>query len=107
MAGLTRGSCHEVRLGRTTGREQSGRRYAIVVQSDDLWALSTVIVVPTSTSARPASFRPEVVIAGNVTRALCEQVRTVDAQRLTATAGTLTPSELNDVDDALELVLEL
>ena len=45
------------------GHEQSGSRYAIVVQSDQL-PLSSWLVAPTSTSARAASFRPEVEISG-------------------------------------------
>lgn len=96
-----------VRLGRTAGREQAGRRYAVVVQSDDLWLLNTVIVVPTSTSARAATFRPEIVVAGERTRALCEQIRTVDAERIGDAVGTLTLDELSRVEDALEVVLEL
>lgn len=107
MAELTRGSVCGVRLGRTAGREQSGQRYAVVVQSDDLWLLNTVVVVPTSTSARAATFRPEIVVAGQRTRALCEQIRTVDAQRLGESIGTLSSSELASVEDALEIVLEL
>jgi len=43
------------------GHEQSGVRYAVVVQSD-LLPLSTWLVAPTSTSARGATFRPEVSI---------------------------------------------
>lgn len=107
MAGLTRGSVCHVSLGRATGHEQSGRRYAVIVQSDDLWALSTVVVVPTSTSARPATFRPEVVIDGQRTRVMCEQVRVVDARRLGDHVGTLSSAELLSVEDALEVVLEL
>lgn len=107
MADLTRGSICSIRLGRTTGREQSGRRYAIIVQSDDLWLLNTIVIVPTSTSARTATFRPEVVVAGQRTRALCEQIRTVDAQRMGGMVGMLSPAELTSVEDALQIVLEL
>ncbi len=107
MAELTRGSVWSVRLGRSTGREQSGRRYAVVVQSDDLRLLNTVVVAPTSTAARPASFRPEIVVDGERTRVLCEQIRTVNAQRMGALAGMLSVEELSSVEDALELVLEL
>lgn len=106
-AELIRGSVCGVDLGRSRGREQSGRRFAIVAQNDELWLLNTVVVVPTSTSARPASFRPEVAVAGKRTLALCEQVRTVDARCLQEPAGTLTLIELQRVEEALELVLEL
>lgn len=108
MAGeLTRGSIWTVSLGRPDGQEQSGRRYAIIVQADELWPLSTVAVVPTSTSALPATFRPKVEIDGGTTRALCEQIRTVDARRLQQPAGSVTLSELRSVEDALQFVLSL
>lgn len=107
MAELTRGSVCRVELGRTAGREQSGRRYAVVIQSDDLWLLSTVVVVPTSTSARAATFRPEIVVQGERTRVLCEQIRTVDAQRIGGAVGVLSAQELRSVEEALEVVLEL
>jgi mRNA interferase MazF len=79
----------------------------VVVQSDDLWLLNTVVVVPTSASARAATFRPEIVVAGQRTRVLCEQIRTVDAQRLGDSVGILSAAELGSVEDALEIVLEL
>ncbi|HEX8157242.1 MAG TPA: type II toxin-antitoxin system PemK/MazF family toxin [Solirubrobacteraceae bacterium] len=40
------------------GHEQHGARYAVVVQADELLGLSTVLVSPTSTRARAATFRP-------------------------------------------------
>ncbi|MGL5910415.1 MAG: type II toxin-antitoxin system PemK/MazF family toxin [Phycicoccus sp.] len=59
-----RGDVHEVKAPRgVRGREQHGRRCAVVVQAD-LLPLSTWLVAPTSTGARPASFRPEIEIAG-------------------------------------------
>ncbi len=107
MAELTRGTVWRVQLGRTAGREQSGRRYAVIVHSDDLWLLNTVVVVPTSTSALPATFRPEIVVEAKRTRVMCEQIRTIDAQRLGAAVGMLAAAELSSVDDALEIVLDL
>jgi mRNA interferase MazF len=88
------------------GHEQAGVRYAVVVQSD-LLPLSTWLVAPTSTSARAATFRPEVVIDGRPTRVLAEQTSAVDPQRLSDSAGHLTFEELRRVDAALRLVLGL
>jgi mRNA interferase MazF len=88
------------------GHERSGSRYAVVVQSDDL-PLSTVLVAPTSTSARPASFRPEVEIAGHTTLVLAEQTAAIDPTRLGASAGYLSFQELRRVEAALRLVMEL
>jgi mRNA interferase MazF len=92
---------------RPRGREQRGTRYAVVVQADEFLGLSTVIVAPTSTSARAASFRPPIMIADTETRVLIEQVSVVDPQRLGASAGRLTATELLKVDDALGLILGL
>ena len=90
----------------TRGHEQRGARYAVVVQSDDL-PLSTWLVAPTSTSARPASFRPEVEVDGRLTRVLAEQTAAVDPSRLGDGAGRLTFDEMRRVDAALRLILGL
>lgn len=88
------------------GREQSGARYAVVVQSD-LLPLSTLLVAPTSTSAQSASFRPEVVVAGRATRVLAEQTAAVDPSRLGDRAGRLTLEEMQHVDAALRIVMSI
>ena len=88
------------------GHEQSGPRFAVVVQSD-LLALSTWLVAPTSTSALAASFRPEVELLGRQTRVLVEQTAAVDPQRLGEVAGRLGNEEMRQVDAALRLVLGL
>jgi mRNA interferase MazF len=89
----------------TRGREQRGSRYAVVVQADDFLGLSTVLVSPTSTRARPASFRPFITLGGSDTRVLVEQTTVVDPERLGASAGRLDADEMRAVDDALALVL--
>ncbi|WP_347350662.1 type II toxin-antitoxin system PemK/MazF family toxin [Intrasporangium sp.] len=88
------------------GHEQRNRRYAVVVQSDQL-PLSTWLVAPTSTSARAAGFRPEVDIEGRLTRVLAEQTAAVDPTRLGESVGHLGFDELRRVEAALRLVLEL
>lgn len=102
-----RGDVHRLRDPRSArGHEQTGSRYAIVVQSDRL-PLSTWLVAPTSTSARAASFRPEVEISGRLTRVLAEQTAAVDPSRLGDLVGQLSFDELRRVDAALRLVLQL
>lgn len=91
---------------RGTGHEQRGRRYAVVLQPEWL-TLSTSIVAFTSTSARPTSFRPSVTVAGLDTMVMCDQLATVDLQRLREPAGSLTLDEMRRVDEALALVLDL
>lgn len=64
-------------------------------------------VAPTSLSARPASFRPEIDVAGERTRVLVEHVGAVDAQRLGDLVGHVTPEEMWGIDEALATVLGL
>lgn len=91
----------------TQGHEQSGSRYAVVVQSDDL-PLSTWLIAPTSTGRREASFRPEIEINGTKTRVMVEQLTVIDPQsRLGEFAGRLSGSELHTVDQALRALLAL
>jgi mRNA interferase MazF len=89
------------------GREQRGARYAVIVQADEFLELSTTLVAPTSTSARPASFRPEISLGGRKTPVLVEQTTVVDPQRLGRSAGRLDAPELRAVDEALSLILGL
>jgi mRNA interferase MazF len=98
---------HELRAPRDAkGHEQRGNRYAVVVQSD-LLPLSTWLVAPTSTSARPTSFRPEVEINGKTTYVLAEQTAAVRPKRLGRIVGHLSDQEMTMVDEALRIVLDL
>jgi mRNA interferase MazF len=79
----------------------------VIVQSDDLLALSTVLVAPTSRSAAPATFRPVIDLSGTATRVLVDQVRALDAHSVTACLGRLSSDELQTLDDALAVVFGL
>jgi mRNA interferase MazF len=102
-----RGDVYQLRSPRgARGHEQAGARYAVVVQSDSL-PLSTWLVAPTSTAARAASFRPEIILRGSATRVLAEQTAAVDPERLGEHAGHVTFDELRRIDAALRVLLEL
>jgi mRNA interferase MazF len=89
------------------GREQKGARLAVVVQSDAFRHLSTVTVVPTSTSAGEAIFRPRVTVGGRRTALLVDQVSTVDRARVGRRVGHLRPADLEVLEEALGLYLGL
>ncbi len=89
------------------GSEQRGPRFAIVVQADELLALSTVLIAPTSRSAPPRSFRPAIELAGQQTRVLVEQTTAVSTERLGEALGRLSAQELRALDAALVLVFGL
>jgi len=104
---VVRGDVHAITLPRGRGRVQHGSRFAVIVQADDLLALSTIVVCPTSTSTPSASFHPDVEVGNESTRVMCEMVGAVDARMLGEQVGHLTFDEMRSVDDALQLVLDL
>jgi mRNA interferase MazF len=105
---VVRGEVLKLRAPRgARGAEQSGARFAVIVQADELLALSTILVAPTSRSAPPRSFRPTIAVAGQQTRILVEQTTAVAPERLGDSIGRLSANELRSLDAALELVFEL
>ncbi|MCB1245793.1 MAG: type II toxin-antitoxin system PemK/MazF family toxin [Acidimicrobiia bacterium] len=79
----------------------------MLVQSDVFLPRSVVLIAPTSTKAKPASFRPVIELDGVRTKVLAEQVGAVDVSRIGNLAGRLSPEELWGVDAALLTVLGL
>jgi len=80
---MIRGAVYPVDLGDAKrGHEQRGRRLGLVISIEQN-AWSTVTILPTSTSAKPAVFRPEVVIAGRDTKILIDQLRAIDTGYVT------------------------
>jgi mRNA interferase MazF len=104
---VVRGDVHAIKPPTRRGHVQRGRRFAVIVQADDLLTLSTVVICPTSRSAFRASFHPEVAVAGEPTQVLCEMIGAVDARVLGERVSHLTLDELRSIEDALLLVLDL
>ena len=104
---MLRGDVHEFRLPGGSGHEQQGRRYGVIVQANELLPRSVVLIAPTSRSAKPASFRPEIELLGETTRVLVEQAGAVDARRLGGLVGRLSPQQQWGIDEALMTVLGL
>jgi mRNA interferase MazF len=77
---VIRGAVYQVDLGDAKrGHEQRGRRYGLVLSPSSMpWSVATII--PTSTSAQPSVFRPELELLGKKTRLLVDQIRTVDVR---------------------------
>jgi len=104
---VRRGDIYSLRLPRGKGHEQRGKRFGVVLQSDAFLPRSVVLVAPTSVSAKPASFRPEMNVEGTMTKVLVEQMGAVDVTRFGDIAGHLTPEEEWGVDSAILTVLGL
>jgi mRNA interferase MazF len=80
---VIRGAVYPVDLGDAKrGHEQRGRRLGLIISIEQS-AWSAVTVIPTSTRAQPAVFRPEVVIGGRDTKVLIDQIRTIDTTYVT------------------------
>jgi mRNA interferase MazF len=91
---VPRGDVYEFRLLRGGGHEQRGRRFGVLVQANEMLPRSVVLVAPTSTSARSASFRPEIEVRGEATKLLVEQVGAMGV----APAGNLSTSPARPCD---------
>lgn len=104
---MRRGDVFNIRLPKGVGHEQYGKRYGVIVQSDSLLPRSVVLIAPTSTSAKAASFRPEVEVEATETKVLVEQMGAVDINRLGDIAGHLNSKEQWGVDAAILTVLGL
>lgn len=79
MTSIRRGDIYRVLFGQTKGHELKDPHYAVVVQSE-IYELSTVLVVPLSSSVKPAEWHVPVDVKGTRTYALVEQLRAVDVQ---------------------------
>lgn len=105
---MIRGAVYRVDLGDAKrGHEQRGKRFGLVLSPSDMpWSVATI--VPTSTSAQPAIFRPEIDVAGTPTRFLVDQIRTVDVRYLTGDpVHFLDRDELAEVEHAVTRYLGL
>lgn len=102
-----RGDVHQLARPRDrVGHEQDGARFAVVVQSSDMM-LSTVLICPTSVSAQPAVWRPEITVQDKQTKVITEQLMAVDPSRLGRVVGFLPLADMLEIDRALRLVLGL
>lgn len=106
---MKRGEIFWVNLNSTMGSEINKLRPCVLVSATPInLARNTVVVVPLSTSAKA---RPPITIPvnclGKDVTAICDQIRTVDKTRLKNSAGHLSNSDLQKIDDGLRQVLSL
>jgi mRNA interferase MazF len=102
-----------VDFGDPAGREQSGRRPAVVVSADPLndSRAGVVIVVPTTTTRRglPSHVEIEPDSSGldEVSYAKCEDVKSISERRLVARLGTVNDALTFDIGRALRFLLDI
>ena len=104
---MSRGDIVRLTPPKSEGREQQGARFGVVIQSDALTPLSTVIVAPTSQSALNTHFRPVIALKSEQTKVLVEQLTAIDVRRASDVVGHVTIEELWTIDEAVALVVGL
>lgn len=119
---MQRGDIYFVNLSPTQGREQAGYRPVLVVSADAINRQPLVVSVVVGTSANrvlrnyPTNVRVTAAESGlpNDTVFLCFQLRSLDPVRfvnqhtgLPRRAGTLPMNRMQEVEQALKLVLQL
>lgn len=99
---MIRGAVYRIDLGRPRGHEQGGRRYGVVLAPADGTAWSVVVVVPTSTHAQAARFRPEIELLGVPTVLLVDQMRALDTSYVVGDpVGFLDRDEVHELEHAV------
>ena len=111
---VSRGEAWLADLAPTRGTEQSGVRPVLVVQTDRANQHSPhTIIVPFTTRIRQKLLPSHVLVPageGGLTQdsvALAEQIRVMDLTRLTRKLGDLPSARMQEVDDALRVILDL
>ena len=96
-----------IESARQVRRSEALAKEVAALEADEFLPRSVVIVAPTSRSARQASFRPPVEVAGEATLVLVEQLGAVDARRLGKRVGHFGIEEMWSLDEALATYLGL
>jgi len=100
-----RGDIYRLKASRnTSGHEQRGSRYGVVMQSDAV-IRSTVVVIPTSTSTIPSDTRVPLTFNGITTYAMTEQMAVVDLRRLGDKVGQVDHQTMSEIETAIRLLL--
>lgn len=104
-----RGEVYRLRRPRDArGHEQGGERFAVIVMATRYAHLSQWLVVPTSTRAQEAGFRPRIEVGGTATLALCDALVAIDpVTRLCEQVDYLSARALAEIDEALLMLLDL
>ena len=84
---------------RLRGRHEIAGEAGVILQADEFLSRSVVIVAPTSQSARPASFRPQIEVDDRPTRVLVEQLCAVGTTRLAKLVGHLAPTVVSCAEE--------
>ncbi|MFI5270648.1 MAG: type II toxin-antitoxin system PemK/MazF family toxin [Candidatus Saccharimonadales bacterium] len=89
----------------TKGSELRKVRPCIIASPDDMNEnLSTILVVPLTSTLKPWPFRVTVTAFGKESSAACDQLRVIDKSRLRAYIGDLSATDRDKLYGLLQLI---
>jgi mRNA interferase MazF len=109
----SRGDIWLVSFGAARKGEPGKNRPAVVISVDELLTgddEDLIVVVPLSSSRSPSMLRPVVPSTAGIdadSAAICRAVRAVAQRRLLRPLGTVSPTTLEQIEEALATVLGL
>ena len=111
---IKRGEIYLAALDPTLGREISKTRPVVIVSNDKNNAFSgTVTILPISSQSLDKVYLFEALLpkgTGNLpkdSKAKADQIRTIDRARIVKHIGTLSATEMKDIEKAIRLHLDL
>ena len=113
MTTLLRGEVWLVNLDPTRGREQAGKRPALVISTNGFNKSPADLVVVVPVTSKDKSIPWHVPIqppeGGTKTKSfiMCEAVRSVSKDRMVERWGTVSTAILNEVEDRLRILFDL
>jgi len=111
MNDIRRGDIYWIINEKNTGVEMSGMHPGVIVSNDKGNAIAPYVQIVYLSTQPKKPFPMHVIIKGKdavrSSIAQCEQIFTIDKERLGGFVGRCTPGELACIDEALILMLEL
>lgn len=106
---IERGDIYYILCNKTTGSEQKGKRPAVVVSNDIGNAYSCVVEVVflTTNLKRWLPTHAEIRSTPSRSKALCEQVTTIDKSRISDYIGKVTKEEMKNIEKAIKISLSI
>ncbi len=106
---ISKGDVYWVSLSPTIGTETQKTRPGVVVSgyAQNVSSKRVMIVPVTSQVTKIHPFETAICVAGEKAKAMANQMRSVDKQRLGKYICTVTKSELRNIQSAIKIVLEL